>query len=81
MEPVVHVGEGMRLLISEVIVSEPPWGGPMVPGWLSNAWVQDTAYFWPGPEGVERVVSAGVPLRAWLARKVFIYFSAKHVVH
>lgn len=36
MEPVVHVGEGMRLLISEVIVSEPPWGGPTVPGWLSK---------------------------------------------
>lgn len=81
MEPVVHVGRGVRLLLNELVVSKPPWGGPTVPGWLSNARLRDAAYFWPGPGGVERVVSAGVLLRAWLARKVFIYFSAKHVVH
>lgn len=50
------LGRGVRLLINELIVSKPPWGGPPVPGWLSNAGSGTPRTFGQG-QGEWRVLS------------------------
>lgn len=83
MEPVVHVEEGgdaAHKLINREQTSLGRSGSARTVQQHPGSSVQDAAYFWPGLGGAERAVRAGVLLVTWLTRKVFIYFSAKHVV-